>query len=136
MLYRATNKAKAAWSDFAVSLQCRTIVDINGHTVSKREVFESLFDEDSEDQIQLSLVKTNHHDYYTTVEREDYCKSKELIDHYDKVSKEVIYHKAVIVIRESSRPLDIGSVTAGMEYVLQNQKEIDAQIESKAKGGN
>lgn len=132
MHYMATNKSKDWWAKFATSLQTKSILDPDGNLVSKRRVFDKLYNPDSHDQVQLELIMSGSHWHYQTIPRDGYDEATAATQYYAEVFRMELRQRAVVVMRGKGKPYDIESVVAGLDYALENYDEIIKTIDRKA----
>jgi hypothetical protein len=137
MIYRASNKRKCEHARFFVALQQFTIIDCDGNIMRKPDVFEQLFDEDTDDQVQINLLINNIHGRYMLITREGYneaINSKEFIE--DKI-RDVMKARSMALVRRMglSEHLDlvVKYMTEAMIDAFENHTIVNEMINAAVK---
>ena len=139
MIYKSTQSCRDWWGKFTVALQAYTLINQFGSPISKREVFETLFDPDTSSQVQLELVMSGFHQQFGRVQRYAFDEAANESDLIHELTQEVAHEAAVSILRGNEQYQDdpVGCVMAGIVYAVENyrclQKEVGRKLDEKRK---
>ncbi|GEM_PF-3000035 len=133
MLFKSSQLSRDLWGSFSLRLQQHSIVDASNRIVSKREVFENLFDEcQGPQQVGIELVVSGIHPSYSLVKREGFDESIVERQHIADVTRDELTSRSVSIARKFGVCHDfdvtVKMMTEAMLYVMENKDQIEQAI--------
>ena len=135
MLYKSSHSRREHYADFMVAMQKVSVIDHTGKPKCKRDVFDELYDE--RDQTQLDLVIAGMSQRYSLAPRTDLAELSQRERHLKEITKEVIQNRATAILRNYPATPEFTTMIKRMVemglQVLESCHQIEHEIDTKVK---
>ena len=132
MIFKSTPICREWWGKFSLALQCKSIM--KGDTpISKREVFDLLYDPDDKHQTHLELVMAGIHQEYHIVKRENFDTAEMEAQMISEITHDLLTRKATSILRRTENADTITLMVEGMTEVMEGYRDLQVEIRSKMK---